>query len=74
MMEAVLSIIGVKLLKDDQKKTINDLFKTMDTSGDGSLGSKEILTVFNKLMINDSHPEEWKETEIEEIINNVDCD
>lgn len=75
MKEAVLSIIGCKLLSDDQFKMIKDLFKIMDKSGDGTLENTEVREVFNKLMISDvDHPMDWTEKEIDEIISNVDCD
>ena len=42
MKEATLSIIASKLLGDDQKNTLQKIFKIMDGTGDGKLGKEEI--------------------------------
>lgn len=50
MKEAVLSIIGCKLISDDNMKMIKDLFKIMDSGGNGALENDELLKGFNAIL------------------------
>jgi len=67
MKEATLSIIASKLLGDDQKNTLQKIFKIMDGTGDGKLGKEEIQIGFKQILNQDISAEDCMK-----IINNVD--
>jgi Ca2+-binding EF-hand superfamily protein len=54
MKEAVLSIIGCKLLKSEQYQAIKDIFRIMDKSGDGKLDAIEVTNLLNKLEVSNN--------------------
>ena len=77
MKEAVLSIIGCKLLSEDQYQMIKDIFRIMDKSGDGSLQTDEIKFGFDSLMTDpEDNKNEWTDDEINQMIDYVkpDCE
>lgn len=73
MKEAVLSIIGSKLISEDQMKMIKDLFKIMDASGNGTLEKDELITGFNQILSTKTGIE-YTEDDMQAIIRNLKGD
>lgn len=67
--EATLAIIGSTLMDPEQKEITLMIFKIMDESGDGQLGTDEIIAGFQKVLGEDLDTEE-----AQRIIDNVDLD
>lgn len=67
LFEACLSIIGDRFLQTAEKEAIFKLFNVMDDTGDGKIGSEELIKGFNKVL-----GEKLDEEEAKAIIAAVD--
>lgn len=70
MKEAVLSIIGCKLISDDHMKMVKDLFKIMDAGGNGKLENDELLEGFESIL-NPETKLTYTLEQMDEIIKNL---
>lgn len=69
MKEAMLAIIGSTLIDQTQLNNIMTIYKIMDSSGDGKIGSDELAMGFREIL-----GEELTEEELKTIMENVDQD
>jgi len=67
MKEAMLAIIGSTLIDQTQLNNIMTIYKIMDSSGDGKIGSDELAMGFREIL-----GEELTEEELKTIMENVD--
>jgi calcium-dependent protein kinase len=67
--DAVQTFIATQCISVHDSKTLKEVFKTIDTNGDGKLSKEELLMHYKKVM-GDDHAEE----EVTQIMKEVDTD
>ena len=68
LQQAVISFIATQLLSKEDTKKLTEIFRSIDTNGDGKLSKEELIQSFNKISDSNILPDD-----IEVIIRRVDA-